>query len=234
MANPALFPIQVSTTFRFGPTVFQLDKAESFTVNHKDHTIDIYNKDASKFQLIFENVQKMYDCIDVFLNQTQMRPSLFHVQNVHAPIHQYQDGEWIGVVDLDFETESERDLCSTLYGKFYSFPIYSINRGYRVAGEVYDVQICLKETTSKEEQIVRIGALFQNVMTRFGESGIMDALYRTNSIFQKMDLNPPNNQLASEEESEDEEIKDNDASSDIIQPQPPNEVEKKDEAKQKS
>lgn len=198
MASATSFPFQISPTFSLD---YPLSKAISFSVNHKDRSIVVLNENASTIEFGFRDIQKLHEGIDFFLKQTQIRPSLFHVQNVHASIHQ-DENHWTGSIELEFETESEKDLCAKYCNQFYNPPDF-VSSGWRLAQkDIYMVEIMPRKTSSKEAQIVRMSLVFHNIMTRLGESGIMDALRRKNSFFQEMDFSPQNNNIALNKEEE--------------------------------
>ena len=160
MSSPATFQLTINR-LKYGNADVSLETATSFWAMTKDKQINVYCHKGpyqTTFRLIFNNVQEMNECIDLFMKKTEMRADLFQVRRVipfvGAPIDEKGDKseQSLAWIDFEFGREADRD-----YFAKHASPLFSDSTlGTGVKGDnVYYAQFMLNGTDSAKNRIAK-------------------------------------------------------------------------------
>lgn len=185
MASIALPPIQMNgSDLQFGNVTVPLKTASSFwVINKKTHEICVYchNGDyQTTFRLYLEKSENMHECIRAFMEQTDMKPSLFWIRSV-KPIVEDTDEKGADVsdalsnatVEFTFMDPEELDYFQT-----HAMPLlegFTIKT--RVEGDnAHVATLSYNEPETTQHQVRRINDVFQRIIGQFGSSALNECL----------------------------------------------------------
>lgn len=166
------FPIHMSgSSFQFGKVEIPFDKATCFWVgDKKHHRIHVYLRNGctqTTLRLFLETQENMHRCIELFLKNPKLKPSLFDISSIKP---QLRDGE-PAVVEFGFIREDDAVYAAT-YIPFLLDPDIRLER------EEKKITLSYEKAETRDVQIKRINEVFQKIKSHFVASGVNESLER--------------------------------------------------------